>query len=351
MWLVDFFATYLYALKFIAIGLAVLMVISGVDDLVIDVVYWVRRAWRAVTVYRAHDRLDSDALYGPAEKPLAIMVPAWHETGVIGRMAELAATTLDYENYHIFVGTYPNDPDTQRDVEQVCARFRNVHKVVCARPGPTSKADCLNNVLDAILQFEARAGMEFAGFVLHDAEDVISAMELRLFNYLVDRKDLIQLPVYPFERHWSDFTSSHYMDEFAEMHGKDILVREALSGQVPSAGVGTCFSRRAVTALLADGDGIAFDIQSLTEDYDIGFRLRAKGMTEVFVRFPVSTTVTPPHRLGASIGKSAREASVICVRAVLSDHRRRPPSGRSRAGSSASSTRASRRTGGPVTRC
>ncbi len=82
------------------------------------------------------------------------MVPAWHETGVIGKMAELAATTLDYENYHIFVGTYPNDPDTQRDVDQVCARFSNVHKVVCARPGPTSKADCLNNVLDAILQFE-----------------------------------------------------------------------------------------------------------------------------------------------------------------------------------------------------
>ena len=37
--------------------------------------------------------------------------------------------------------------------------FRNVHKVVCARPGPTSKADCLNNVLDAIFQFERRAGL------------------------------------------------------------------------------------------------------------------------------------------------------------------------------------------------
>ncbi len=47
------------------------------------------------------------------------MVPAWNETGVIGNMAELAATTLDYENYHIFVGTYPNDPDTQRDVDEV----------------------------------------------------------------------------------------------------------------------------------------------------------------------------------------------------------------------------------------
>lgn len=319
MWFVDIFATYLYGLKLVAVTVAVVMFLSGLDDLFIDVVYWVRRGWRAVTVYRKHDRLDYQALYEPAEKPLAIMVPAWHETGVIGRMAELAATTLDYENYHIFVGTYPNDPETQLDVDEVCARFRNVHKVVCARPGPTSKADCLNNVLDAILQFERRAGLQFSGFVLHDAEDVISTMELRLFNYLVARKDLIQLPVYPFERGWSDFTSAHYMDEFAELHAKDILVREALAGQVPSAGVGTCFSRRAVTALLADGDGIAFDIQSLTEDYDIGFRLRAKGMSEVFVRFPVANDAVIPGRPATSFGKSAREASVICVREYFPD--------------------------------
>src|SRR5688572_11475691 len=313
MWWVDLFAGYLYGLKLIAVTLAVLILISGLDDLIIDIVYWVRRGWRSLTVYRAHDRLDYQALYEPAEKALAIMVPAWHETGVIGQMAELAATTLDYENYHIFVGTYPNDPDTQRDVDLVSARFRNVHKVVCARPGPTSKADCLNNVLDAILQFEQRAGLQFSGFILHDAEDVISAMELRLFNSLVDRKDLIQLPVYPFERRWWNFTSSHYMDEFAELHGKDILVREALAGQVPSAGVGTCFSRRAVMALLADGDGVAFDVQSLTEDYDIGIRLRAKGMKEIFVRFPVVKDGQGNNRPKA-FGVSTREASIICVR-------------------------------------
>ena len=146
-------------------------------------------------------------------------------------------------------------------------------------------------------------------------------MELRLFNYLVDRKDLIQLPVYPFERKWSDFTSSHYMDEFAELHGKDILVREALAGQVPSAGVGTCFSRRAVTALLADGDGIAFDIQSLTEDYDIGFRLRAKGMTEVFVRFPVANDATTSAPAGRLVRQErARGQRHLCSR-ILSEHR------------------------------
>ena len=214
-------------------------------------------------------------------------------------------------------GTYPNDPDTQRDVDEVCARFPNVHKVVCARPGPTSKADCLNNVLDAITQFERSANFAFAGFILHDAEDVISPMELRLFNYLVERKDLIQIPVYPFEREWTHFTSMTYIDEFSELHGKDVPVREALAGQAPSAGVGTCFSRRAVTALLADGDGIAFDVQSLTEDYDIGFRLKEKGMTEIFVRFPVVDEAK--EREQRKFLQHARTSNMICVREYFPD--------------------------------
>jgi adsorption protein B len=188
--------------------------------------------------------------------------------------------------------------------------------VVCARPGPTSKADCLNNILDAILQFERSARFTFSGFILHDAEDVISPLELRLFNYLVDRKDLIQIPVYPFERKWTHFTSLSYLDEFSELHGKDVPVREALAGQVPSAGVGTCFSRRAVLALLADGDGIAFDVQSLTEDYDIGFRLRQKGMEEIFCRFPV---VDKSDTSAKPFGQRTRTANVICVREYFPD--------------------------------
>ena len=42
------------------------------------------------------------------------------------------------------------------------------------------------------------------------------------------------------------------MDEFAEWHAKDLVVRESVSGSVPSAGVGTCFSRRALLALVGD---------------------------------------------------------------------------------------------------
>lgn len=295
------------------------MAISGFDDLFIDIYYWIRRVFRANTIYKRYPRMHHDELYSKEERPLAIMIPAWQEKGVVGNMAELAASTLDYENYYIFVGTYPNDPETQAEVDAVCAAYSNVFKVVCAKPGPTSKADCLNNILDAIMQFERRAKVEFAGFILHDAEDVISPLELRLFNYLVDRKDLIQIPVYPLARQWHNFTSQSYIEEFAELHGKDVPVREAISGQVPSAGVGTCFSRQAINILLRDGDGIAFDTQSLTEDYDIGFRLKAHGLEEAFVRFPVVKAAKNGQPVKRKFLQSRRTMNTICVQEYFPD--------------------------------
>ncbi|PKR51799.1 cyclic di-3',5'-guanylate-activated glycosyltransferase NfrB [Thalassospira marina] len=311
--LVDALIYVFFALKIVVIILAGTIFLLGIDDLFIDIVYWARTCFRHFRIYDKYAPADQKRLYGVPEKPLAIMVPAWQEVGVVGEMARLAAATLDYENYQIFVGTYPNDPDTQRDVDAVCKQFPNVHKVVCVRPGPTSKADCLNNIIDAILTFEANASIQFAGFILHDAEDVISPLELRLFNYLLPKKDLIQVPVYPYPPKWWGFTAGHYADEFAEYHGKDVIVREALSGQVPSAGVGTCFSRRAIAALLEDGDGIAFDVQSLTEDYDIGFRLKQKGMVCIFARFSVSDPSLALKTRWVP-GMNRATAQVICVR-------------------------------------
>lgn len=311
--LIDVFIYILYGLKYLAITLALLMFLLGLDDLFIDLVYWGRKLIRRWRIYEKFKPADEERLFATPEKPLAIMVPAWNEVGVVGEMARLAASTIDYENYQIFVGTYPNDAQTQADVDTVCQHYPNVHKVVCARPGPTSKADCLNNIIDAILRFQNEARIEFAGFILHDAEDVISPMELRLYNYLLPKKDLIQIPVYPYAPQWQGFTAGHYVDEFAENHGKDVIVREALTGQVPSAGVGTCFSRRAISALLEDGDGIAFDVQSLTEDYDIGFRLKQKGMKCIFARYSVSN---PKLALDYEWvpGMNREFAQVICVR-------------------------------------
>ncbi|WP_258807721.1 glycosyl transferase family protein [Pseudidiomarina sp. CB1] len=308
----DVFVLYLYGLKWLAIGVMVVLFIFGVDDLFIDCYYWIRNLYRKLTIYRKFDYSDPDKLLNEPEKPLAIMVPAWHEVGVVNKMAASAAASLDYENYQIFVGTYPNDPETQAEVDHVVEHYPNVHKVICAEPGPTSKADCLNNIIASIIEFEKKTKIEFSGYILHDAEDVISSMELRLFNYLVGRKDMIQLPVYPFPQRWYDFTAAHYLDEFSELHGKDIIVRESLAGQVPSAGVGTCFSRRAIMHLLKEGDGLPFDVRSLTEDYDIGFRLKNWGMEEIFVRYPVKLEQAQLREKHAGVGR--RDGNVVCVR-------------------------------------
>ena len=93
MWLVDFFSTYLFGLKYVAILIAICIFISSLDDLVIDIAYWGRYLWRHFVIFKRHDYLDVKELYVPAEKPLAIMIPAWNETGVIGNMAQLAAST------------------------------------------------------------------------------------------------------------------------------------------------------------------------------------------------------------------------------------------------------------------
>ena len=56
---------------------------------------------------------------------------------------------------------------------------------------------------------------------------------------------------------------------------------------VPSAGVGTCFSRRALMELAAETNNQPFNTDTLTEDYDIGARLAQRGMRQIFGKFPV----------------------------------------------------------------
>lgn len=205
---------------------SVLIMISSIDDMFIDIYYWTRRIYREFTVYRRFGHLTVEQLREQAEKPLAIMIPAWQEAPVIAKMIENAISTFEYSNYVIFAGTYPNDPETGREVEFVRERFTNVERVVTPHDGPTSKADCLNWVIQAIKLYEQENGIEFAGIVMHDAEDVVHPLEMRLFNHLIGRFDFIQLPVYPLESRWWRMTSGHYMDEFAKNHGKDLVVRE-----------------------------------------------------------------------------------------------------------------------------
>ena len=224
-------------LLFAGIGL----LIGGVDDLLVDLIYGVRRVWRSLTVYSRVPRMTARDLPPPgAAGPIAVFVPAWDEVAVIGRMLRGCLDKWRDDDVQIFVGVYPNDRPTIDAVADVAARHGRgrVTLVVNSRAGPTTKADCLNHLWLALRRWEAAQRREAIAVVLHDAEDVVHRDALRLLGLLAPRFALVQLPVLPLVSARSRWVAGHYCDEFAEAHGKSLLVREALGAALPSAGVG-----------------------------------------------------------------------------------------------------------------
>lgn len=184
--------------------------------------------------------------------------------------------------------------------------------------GPTTKACCLNTIWAALRADEEAAGRRFKCVILHDAEDVVHSAELRLFDSLIERFDLVQLPVVPLIDRRSRWIAGHYADEFAESHGKEMVVREALGAGIPSAGVGCAISREALDALAETG-GEPFDRMSLTEDYELGLKLKAMGMRSAFVRLPggpggaVATRGHFPASLETAVAQKSRWIAGIAL--------------------------------------
>ena len=129
-------------LAFAAVGLA----LSMVDDLVVDGVFLGFVAWRRTSVV---------PLPATADNPgwMAVIVPAWDESAVIGAMLGELVTRFDYPRYRVFVGLYPNDPAGRAAVAAVADA--RIEIVLCSRPGPTTKADCLNHLWRAVVAHEA----------------------------------------------------------------------------------------------------------------------------------------------------------------------------------------------------
>ena len=150
--------------------------------------------------------------------------------------------------------------------------------------------------------------------MLHDAEDVVHRFELRIFDGLIDRAAVIQLPVLPLLDPHSRWISGHYCDEFAEAHIKELVVREAVGAAIPLAGVGCAIARRPLAQLAALQDGKPFAGSSMTEDYEVGLRLGALGLKTMFVRIPaqpgergvVASRGHFPATLGGAVRQKAR---------------------------------------------
>ncbi|HEX4761709.1 MAG TPA: glycosyl transferase family protein [Sphingomicrobium sp.] len=283
------------------------------NDLLVDLIYFSRRAWRALTVYSRYPRAFASELPASGPSPfIAILVPAWDESAVIASMLRATLQRLDYPDYAIFVGHYRNDPATAAAIAGV--KDSRIHPVDVPADGPTTKADCLNHLYDALIEHELATGTKTAAVVLHDAEDVVHPLELRLFARLIDRAAVIQLPVLPLPDPASRWISGHYCDEFAEAHIKELVVREAVGASIPLAGVGCAIARAPLARLAAMHDGKPFAGNSMTEDYEVGLRLGALGLRTIFVRIParmgergvVASRGHFPSTLGGAVRQKAR---------------------------------------------
>jgi adsorption protein B len=272
---------------FAAVGLA----FGGLDDLLIDLIWIARTLWRRVTVYRRFARSDAESLTAGASGTVAVFVPAWREDRVIGAMTATALRRWANADVRLYIGCYPNDPNTIAAVQQVAGTDQRLRFVINPRPGPTTKADNLNAMWRDMLADEACTGRRFVAVALHDAEDVVHSAEIGIYATLCRRFQLVQLPVVALiERDrgmWRRFVSAHYADEFAESHAKGLVVREALGAGVPSAGVG-CGLSRELLQRIADRHGTPFDAGTVTEDYELGLRVQEMGGRGVFVRLPAS---------------------------------------------------------------
>jgi adsorption protein B len=287
--------------------------IFAINDVLVDLIYFSRRLWRSLTVYSRYPRsFGSYFVFRKNPGFFAILVPAWDESAVIASMLKSTLHRLDYDDYRIFVGQYRNDPATAAAIASVVDD--RIEPVVVDEVGPTTKADCLNHLYDALVAHETATGRSAKAVVLHDAEDVVHPFELRVFDGLIERAALIQLPVQPLPDPGSRWISGHYCDEFAEAHIKELVVREAIGAAIPLAGVGCAVARKPLAELAAMQGGKPFAGNSMTEDYELGLRIGALGLKTMFVRIPaqpgdravVSSRGHFPSTLSGAVRQKAR---------------------------------------------
>lgn len=260
------------------VPLGIWLLLSGLDDLFLDLVYLCDRL--RARGFRPPSRQE---LTDTAPWRVAIFIPLWQEHRVIGQMLTRNLAGLRYQNYEVFAGCYPNDQATIMAVQEVATRFPAVHLALCPHDGPTSKADCLNWIYQEMRRYEQQRNTSFDIIVTHDAEDLMHPDELLWINYYARRYDMVQIPVLPLPTPLRDFTHGVYCDEFAEYQTKDVPARLLLGAALPSNGVGTGYGRAALERLALPEAGRIFDPAALTEDYTIGHRLHRLRAKQLFV--------------------------------------------------------------------
>lgn len=253
-----------------------------VDEVALDCTYlWCRITGRIRTWQLQEGDPDSvTSLAGRA----AIFIPTWREEGVIGPTLVHMLDVWPQNDFTIYVGCYRNDPATMAAVIAAVRGDPRVRLVVHGKNGPTSKADCLNRLYRALIEDERRSGVEMSMVVLQDAEDMVDPSALALLDQAMWHAQFVQLPVLALPQRHSPWIGSHYSDEFAESHGKVLVVRDALGAAIPGAGVGCAIARSSLARLADRQGGNPFAEESLTEDYELGLKIAQAGGKGRFLR-------------------------------------------------------------------
>jgi adsorption protein B len=301
---------------------AIWLLVGAADDFCIDLIWMGRWVYRRQAYYRQQPPLRSFELPEvKAAGPIAIFVPAWREAAVIGTMlSHCGKMWASAKTPHwIYVGCYPNDNDTVEQVMIAARQNRAIRLVLVDHAGPSTKADCLNRLWTALLADEIQGGFKAKAVVLHDAEDAVHAEELLIFDRLVERGGAVQLPVIPVRVPGSRWISGHYCDEFAEAHAKTLVVREALGASLPLAGVACAIERNLLGRIALQSNGMPFDKESLTEDYELGFRISAAGGRTIIARLLdqngalAGTRACFPATLSTSVRQKSRWLTGIAL--------------------------------------
>src|SRR5437868_4961488 len=172
---------------------AIWVLISGLDDLFLDLAFLGRWLMLTLAGPRARAPTAAELRHGP-QRRIAVFAPLWREHNVIRHMIEHNLVATRYGRYDFFVGAYPNDDATLSAVRELETRFPGVHLSLCPHAGPTSKADNLNWIFESMLEFELLNGARFEIVVTHDAEDLMHPEELGWINYHIRNFDMVQIP-------------------------------------------------------------------------------------------------------------------------------------------------------------
>ncbi|MBJ7441120.1 MAG: glycosyl transferase family protein [Sphingopyxis sp.] len=249
------------------------ILLIGLDDLLFDALWLGTRGERQAR---------------PTGKPplagtIAVFIPAWDEHRILAAMLRRSLAAWEGENVRIYIGCYPNDAATLFAISPLVASDRRLRLVVNEREGPTTKGDNLNRLWAALGKDERAEGMRFAAIVLHDAEDHVHPGEIALYRRHLNDAAMVQIPVVPIIACGARWIGGHYGDEFAEAHGKELVVRSRLGMPLPSAGVGCALTRHTLALLALERGGDPFRCNSLTEDYELGMVIGAYGLRTRFV--------------------------------------------------------------------